>query len=499
MEAARAQASDLVKRLEQVDDDTSDEELTALAASMDDLATALQQSVMLDPKVIVQPFESETENVVSNSITPTDYFTPSSIALLLQHLALTFAALSIVRDRRTGLFELMRVGPLSSIEIILGKTFAYLLVGCVVAAALLGASALALGVPLAGSIGWLAAITVGVLLSSLALGMIFAILSKTESQAVQYAMLALLAGLFFSGFILPIDGLSYPIKAISWLLARDLRNRRPAGHHAPRRTTPVTLLAGLGALVLGYGLLAVIGLRRRLRTSSDERDLTSGADAAGAFAVAGVLVAIVGTVVIWVFLGDLEDTTDRSLLIGEQATVTLNETIDVAEQVLNAVDDGLTTVQSTLATIDDVLQSTAGLADATGSLSATLPASFDNIDAALATVQRLGETVDSTLSALSSLPFGPDYNPDVPFPEAVGDLRAALEPIGEQLTTISTELQDFATGSGDLTAQIDSLTSDVERTRTALSGTDELLAQYRQATTEAGQLAAETATTCPVR
>ena len=143
-------------------------------------------------------------------------------------------------------------------------------------------------------------------------------------------------------------------------------------------------------------------------------------------AVAGVLVAIVGTVVIWVFLSDLEETTDRSLLIGEQATVTLNDTIDVAEQVLNAVDDGLTTVQSTLSTIDDVLQSTAGLADATGSLSATLPASFDNIDAALATVQRLGETVDSTLSALSSLPFGPDYDPSVPFPEAVGDLRQAL-------------------------------------------------------------------------
>jgi ABC-type transporter Mla subunit MlaD len=209
-------------------------------------------------------------------------------------------------------------------------------------------------------------------------------------------------------------------------------------------------------------------------------------------AVAGVVVAIIGTIVIWVFLGDLQNTTNRSLLIGEQATVALNDTIDVAEQVLNAVDDGLTTVQSTLSTIDDVLQSTAGLADSTGSLAATLPASFDNIDTALATVQRLGETVDSTLSALSSLPFGPDYNPSVPFPQAVGDLRDALTPIGQQLTTISTELQDFASGSGDLTAQIDSLTSDVQRTRAALSGTDDLLAQYRQATTEAGQLAAET-------
>jgi ABC-2 type transport system permease protein len=269
VDAARVQADDIVNELEQVDENTSDEELDALAASMDGLANALQQSVMLDPEVIVQPFESDAENVVSNSITPTDYFTPSSIALLLQHLALTFAALSIVRDRRTGLFELMRVGPLSSIEIILGKTFAYLLVGCVVGAALLAACALALGVPLAGSLGYLALVVVGVLLSSLALGMLFAILSQTESQAVQYAMLALLAGLFFSGFILPIEGLKYPIKAISYLLPvtygisglQDimLRGRNPSA----------AMLAGLGALVLGYGVLAVIGLRRRLRTSSE--------------------------------------------------------------------------------------------------------------------------------------------------------------------------------------------------------------------------------------
>jgi ABC-2 type transport system permease protein len=268
VEAAREQANDIVRRLEQVDGNTSDEELDALAASMDELATALQQSVMLDPAVIVQPFESDTENVVSESITPTDYFTPSSIALLLQHLALTFAALSIVRDRRTGLFELMRVGPLSSLEIIIGKTLAYLLVGGVIGAALLAASALALGVPLAGSLGFLAAVVVGVLVSSLALGMLFAIVSKTESQAVQYAMLALLAGLFFSGYILPIDGLSYPIKAISYLLPvtygiaglQDimLRGKDPSW----------AMLAGLAALVLGYGLLAVIGLRRRLRTSS---------------------------------------------------------------------------------------------------------------------------------------------------------------------------------------------------------------------------------------
>jgi hypothetical protein len=90
------------------------------------------------------------------------------------------------------------------------------------------------------------------------------------------------------------------------------------------------------------------------------------------------------------------------------------------------------------------------------------------------------------------LPFGPDYDPDVPFPDAVADLRSALDPIAQDLTSISTELQNFASGSGDMTSQIDSLQSDVRRTRAALSGTDDLLAEYREATTEAGLLAAET-------
>jgi ABC-2 type transport system permease protein len=268
LDQARRIADDATVRLEQVDADTSDEELAGLSDQLDELAGTFQQTVLLDPKVIVQPFESATENVVSDSITPSDYFTPASIALLLQHLALTFAALSLVRDRRTGLFELMRVGPLSSIEIIIGKTFAYLLVGCAVASALLAASYFGLGVPIAGSLAWLAVVVVGVLLSSLALGMVLAIISQTESQAVQYAMLALLAGLFFSGFILSTEGLQYPVKIVSLLLPVTYGIESLQDIMLRGRDPSPTTLAGLGALVLGYGALAVIGLRRRLRVSA---------------------------------------------------------------------------------------------------------------------------------------------------------------------------------------------------------------------------------------
>ena len=65
---------------------------------------------------------------------------------------------------------------------------------------------------------------VGVLLASLSLGMVLSSISSTESQAVQFAMLTLLAGMFFSGFILGLDNLDVPGQAHLVDVARHLRH-----------------------------------------------------------------------------------------------------------------------------------------------------------------------------------------------------------------------------------------------------------------------------------
>ena len=262
--AARTDTLEVVERLQTVSDDTSDAELSELADSIAALSESLDEVVILDPEVIIRPFRSVTDNRIEGRINPTEYFTPASLVLLLQHLALTFAALSLVRDRRTGLFELMRVGPLSSVEIIVGKIFAYLLVGSVVGALLIAASVYGLSVPLLGSVAWVAFTVVGVLLASLALGMVLAIIAGSESQAVQYAMLVLLAGLFFSGFMLPIDGLSYPVRIISWLLPVTYGIASLQDVMLRGLAPDTWVVVGLAALVIGYGAIAIVGLRRQL-------------------------------------------------------------------------------------------------------------------------------------------------------------------------------------------------------------------------------------------
>src|SRR5665648_719569 len=56
------------------------------------------------------------------------------------------------------------------------------------------------------------------LFTSLGIGFVISIVSQTDSQAVQYSMIILLASVFFSGFILSLDMLWEPVKVISWLL-----------------------------------------------------------------------------------------------------------------------------------------------------------------------------------------------------------------------------------------------------------------------------------------
>lgn len=208
-----------------------------------------------------------------------------------------------------------------------------------------------------------------------------------------------------------------------------------------------------------------------------------------AIAVFGVVTGVLLGATGWLFLTELDENLDQSLQIGETASVSVIETIDVAEQLIASLDTGLETVGATLGAVESALGDTAGVASTTASLSATLPQSFDDIDVALSTVESLSGAIDSALNGLSSVPFGPDYDPEVPLPVAISNLRDAFDPIGDDLTELTTELQSFAEGSDDISGRVDSVRADLSETRRALANSSALLDDYRRTATDAGLLA----------
>jgi ABC-2 type transport system permease protein len=56
------------------------------------------------------------------------------------------------------------------------------------------------------------------LFTSLGVGFLISLISETDTQAVQYSMLLLLASIFFSGFFMDLRLMSKPITILAWSL-----------------------------------------------------------------------------------------------------------------------------------------------------------------------------------------------------------------------------------------------------------------------------------------
>jgi ABC-2 type transport system permease protein len=172
----------------------------------------------LSPEVLVSPFVSTVSNFQGVNVDFSHYYVPGVVALLLQHLALTFAALSLVRERTLGTIELFRVSPLSGGETLIGKYLAYTLLGALIGAALTAATVFGFGFEVTGSWWWFALICLLVLLAALGAGFVVSSVARTESEAVQYAMIMLLVAIFFSGFFISLDRLIPGVRVLSYLI-----------------------------------------------------------------------------------------------------------------------------------------------------------------------------------------------------------------------------------------------------------------------------------------
>ena len=229
------------------------------------LDTQLADFRKIDPRILVSPFTAQAINVNNLSLTASDFFTPGVIALLLQHLLVTFAALSIVRERNSGAMELFRVAPVTPFETLLGKYVSYMIIGALLAAAISALVVLLLGVPMLGSWQNYALVLLALMFASLGIGFFISLISDTTSQAVQYSMLVLLFSIFFSGFFLDLRLLWDKIRFLSYLIPTTYSMQML--QEIMFRANPIDplLMAGLLGIGVIFFILSWILLGRQMR------------------------------------------------------------------------------------------------------------------------------------------------------------------------------------------------------------------------------------------
>ena len=223
------------------------------------------QVAQIPADVVAQPTVASVTNIAPSTPSVVSFAAPAAFALMLQHMAVTLTALSFVRERLSGSMELFRISPVNSLELVLGKYLGLGLVSAIIAVLTTLLLVGVLGVPLLGN-AWLVAAVIALLVAaSLGVGLLISVVADSERQAVQLALLLLLASVFFSGFVLPInefrEGVQYAAYALPVThgirLLQDLMLRGDT-----TAWWQVTLLAGI---TVGLLALTVIMLRRTMR------------------------------------------------------------------------------------------------------------------------------------------------------------------------------------------------------------------------------------------
>ena len=200
------------------------------------------------PEVVASPTTPVVVNLAPVQPSIVGFYGVAALALVLQHLAVTLIALSIVRERASGAIDRFRSSPMRATELVIGKVLAFGLLGAAIAAISVWLLVSLLGVPMLGSPAVIALVIVLVLVASLGLGLLISVVSDSERQAVQLALLTLLASMFFSGFVLHIEEFQPAVQVAAYLL--------PVTHG-------ISLLQGeflSGTLAHPWQLIALVGI-----------------------------------------------------------------------------------------------------------------------------------------------------------------------------------------------------------------------------------------------
>ena len=139
------------------------------------------------------------------------------LAMLSLVTTLILTSLSIARERELGTFDQLIVSPLSSFEILLGKSIPPLIIAMTLTMVMAGIIIAFFHIPFAGSfILFMISIFIS-LLAIVGVGLFISAICSTQQQAILSVMTFMMPAVLLSGFISPIEDMPLFWQLITWL------------------------------------------------------------------------------------------------------------------------------------------------------------------------------------------------------------------------------------------------------------------------------------------
>jgi ABC-2 type transport system permease protein len=146
-----------------------------------------------------------------------NYFVPGVIANIIMVVTLMLTALAIVREKEIGTMEQLMVTPMRPIELMLGKTLPFAIVGLIDVGLVTAIALLLFHIPFRGSPALLVVCSVLYLMTTLGAGLLLSTISATQQQAMMANFFFSTPAFMLSGFAFPIRNMPIAVQYLTYL------------------------------------------------------------------------------------------------------------------------------------------------------------------------------------------------------------------------------------------------------------------------------------------
>ena len=188
-------------------------------------------------------------------------FVPAIMGMLLILICAMMTSISIVREKEKGTMEVLLVSPVRPLMVIVAKAVPYLVLAFGILITILFMSRYVLGVPIAGSLLSILAVSTLYILLALSLGLLISNVAQTQLVALlMSAMVLLMPVVMLSGMIFPVESMP---QVLQWLAAlvppryyiEAMRKLMIMGVGLDAVAREVAVLAGMTVVLLTVALL----------------------------------------------------------------------------------------------------------------------------------------------------------------------------------------------------------------------------------------------------
>jgi ABC-2 type transport system permease protein len=191
---------------------------------------------------------------------------PGLVASILMLSIMVIMSQAVVRERARGTLEQMMVTPVTRGEYLLGKVLPYMLIASIQMVFVVLVGRYWFRVPFNGSVWTVLAGLALFALTSVGMGLLISLVSRTQQQAQQTVMFIMIPTMVLSGFIFPIESMPPAIVPLTYLIPLRyalvvLRSAFLKGSGITDMWGQFLAMAGFAAVIFG---IAVARFQKRL-------------------------------------------------------------------------------------------------------------------------------------------------------------------------------------------------------------------------------------------